>query len=376
MEYETSERDGWFLRTGSRFSWRRSVAHPSVPPGNATLVGDGVISTRDYEQNSSFTADGRTLYFTKRSLWPAYASVLCESHLVNGRWSEPTVLPFSGRDYDSDPFVTADGSRLYFASRRPVDGHEHRDRDIWYADRTAAGWSAPERLPAPVNSNADEAYPVLVKDGSLYFTSSPRDSTAQQVDTYRAQWMGDHFATPVELAGDSDRVYGRLQAFVSPDETYMVFVSWQDDDTKTASRDLQPGRSLRERTCEWRVAARPPPTRADQQRGGGTCANGVERRAHAVLHERAWLRDGASSARNDLRCARRASPREPQRTRRHLSGAHRNARTGRWNMSTVTWRIPGLVAMMAAMTGARVSPPPFLREPGDDRRRCDLHRRR
>lgn len=32
-------------------------------------------------------------------------------------------------------------------------------------------------------------------------------------------------------------------------------------------------------------------------------------------------------------------------------------------MSTVTWRIPGLVAMLAAMTGARVSPPPFLSEP-------------
>ena len=213
----------------------------ATPRGSASLVGDGVISTRDYEQNSSFTADGHTLYFTKRTLWPAYASVLCESHWVNGRWSEPTVLPFSGRDYDSDPFVTADGSRLYFASRRPVDGHEHRDRDIWYADRTATGWGAAQRVPAPVNSGADEAYPVLVKDGSLYFTSSPRDSTAQQVDTYRAQWMGDHFAPPVEIAGDSDRVYGRLQAYVSPDEAYMVFVSWHDDDTKTEAGIYSPG---------------------------------------------------------------------------------------------------------------------------------------
>lgn len=217
------------------------AAISAVPPGSASIVGDGVISTRDYEQNSSFTADGRTVYFTKRTLWPAYASVLCESHSTNGRWSEPTVLPFSGRDYDSDPFVSADGSRLYFASRRSADGHEHRDRDIWYADRSGSGWSAPQRVPAPVNSSADEAYPVIVKDGSLYFTSSPRDSTAQNVDTYRAQWMGDHFAPPVELAGDSDRVYGRLQAYVSPDESYMVFVSWHDDDTKTEAGIYSPG---------------------------------------------------------------------------------------------------------------------------------------
>jgi hypothetical protein len=218
-----------------------NVAYSSAPPPVATLVGDGVISTRDYEQNSSFTSDGRTLYFTKRTLWPAYASVLCESHLVNGQWSEPTVLPFSGHDYDSDPFVTPDGSRLYFASRRPVDGHAHHDRDIWYADRTSTGWSAPQRLPAPVNSTADEAYPIIVKDGSLYFTSSPRDSTAQQVDTYRAQWMGDHFAAPEERPGDSERVYGRLQAYVSPDEAYMVFVSWHDDDTKTQAGIYSPG---------------------------------------------------------------------------------------------------------------------------------------
>lgn len=217
------------------------LVHSATPPGKASLVGDGVISTRDYEQNSSFTADGRTLYFTKRTLWPAYASVLCEAHLVNGRWSEPTVLPFSGRDYDSDPFVTRDGSRLYFASRRAVNGHEHRDRDIWYADRTPSGWSAPQRVPAPVSSDADEAYPVVVKDGSLYFTSSPRDSTAQNTDTYRAQWTGDRFAPPVELPGDSDRVYGRLQAYVSPDETYMVFVSWHDDDTKTEAGIYSPG---------------------------------------------------------------------------------------------------------------------------------------
>jgi len=200
-----------------------------------------VISTRDYEQNSSFTADGRELFFTKRTIWPAYASVICETHLVGGRWSRPSVLPFSGDDFDGDPFITPDGNRLYFASRRSIDGRTHRDRDIWFADRSPSGWSAPQRLPAPVNSDADEAYPVLVSDGSLYFTSSPRDSTAHVVDTYRAQWLGDHFAPPVELSGDSDRVYGRLQAYVAPDESFMVYLAFRDDDTKTEAGIYSPG---------------------------------------------------------------------------------------------------------------------------------------
>jgi hypothetical protein len=96
-------------------------------------------------------------------------------------------------------------------------------------------------LPSPVNSSADEAYPVVVRDGSLYFTSSPRDSTATAVDTYRAQWLGDRFGKPAELKGDSDRVYGRLQSYVSPDESYMVFVSWHEDDTKTEAGIYSPG---------------------------------------------------------------------------------------------------------------------------------------
>ena len=80
----------------------------------------------------------------------------------------------------------------------------------------ATEWSDAKRLPSPVNSNADEAYPG--REGwKFVFHVVTRDSTAQQVDTYRAQSMGDHFAEPVELAGDGDRVYGRLQAYVSPE---------------------------------------------------------------------------------------------------------------------------------------------------------------
>lgn len=217
------------------------VRDSATAPAAAQIVGAGVVSTRDYEQNSSFSADERTIYFTKRTIWPTYASVLCESHREATGWSEPTVLPFSGEYYDSDPFLTADGKRLYFASRRPVNGRAHADRDIWFADRTRAGWSAAQRLPAPVNSSADETYPVIVKDGSLYFTSSPRDSTAPNTDTYRAQWRAGTFDAPAELKGDSDRVYGRLQAYVSPDESYMIFVSWHDDDTKTKVGIYSPG---------------------------------------------------------------------------------------------------------------------------------------
>src|SRR5262245_19635977 len=75
------------------------------PPDTPTLFGHGVISTGDMELNAAFTPDGRTLYFTKRTPKPQ-RWVIVESHLQNGRWSEPEVAPFSGQFNDFDPFIS------------------------------------------------------------------------------------------------------------------------------------------------------------------------------------------------------------------------------------------------------------------------------
>ena len=54
-----------------------------------------MVSTRDYERDGSFTSDGRTFYFSKRTIWP-YFSVICVTHFTGGRWTTPEVAPFSG----------------------------------------------------------------------------------------------------------------------------------------------------------------------------------------------------------------------------------------------------------------------------------------
>ena len=99
-------------------------------PPRAELFAPGVISTRDYERDGAFTPDGKTFYFTKRTMWP-YFSAICVSHLRNGKWSEPEVASFSGQYGDATPFVSRDGNRLYFASRRPVNGALRASTIIW-----------------------------------------------------------------------------------------------------------------------------------------------------------------------------------------------------------------------------------------------------
>jgi len=190
-----------------------------------TVFAEGVISTLDDEINVSFTPDGGTVYFTKRSMWGG-VSVICVSHLADGQWQTPEIASFSGRYRDTDPFVSPDGTQLYFASTRPVPGMVKTGTSLWVADRTAdGGWSEPRPLPAPILSPASDLYPVVVADHSLYF-SSRRPGGMGPVSVWRAQWDHDHYAAPVLVGPAINSTNGAMHAYVSPHERYMIFVSF------------------------------------------------------------------------------------------------------------------------------------------------------
>jgi hypothetical protein len=196
---------------------------PSAPAAPA-LFGDGTISTGDMELNAAFTPDGRTLYFTKRSPKPQYW-VIVVSRLRGGRWSAPEVAEFSGQYNDFDPFVSPDGATLYFSSNRPVDGRPKADFDIWAVDRTAAGWGAPRHLDAPVNTAAQEYYPTVTRDGTLYF-SSTREGGAGAGDIYRARRVDARYAEPENLGDSVNARNFDGDPYIAPDESYLLFVSY------------------------------------------------------------------------------------------------------------------------------------------------------
>ncbi|HYJ80665.1 MAG TPA: hypothetical protein VEW03_13715, partial [Longimicrobiaceae bacterium] len=124
-------------------------------------VAPGVISTGRGDGFGTFTPDGREFYHGRHTAnWSRHTIVV--SRLVDGRWSEPQVAPFSGTFSDREPFVTADGRRLFFGSNRPHP--EKTDRasyDVWMVERGEDGsWGAPQRLPAPVSTEHSGLHPV------------------------------------------------------------------------------------------------------------------------------------------------------------------------------------------------------------------------
>ncbi len=190
----------------------------------ATVFGDGVISTDDEEYRISFSPDGRTAWFARGGgFFPqTRQATIMESSLVDGEWSAPTVASFSGTYPDIDPWVSPDGTSIYFSSIRPVDGEDRADADVWRVDRVGDGWSEPVHLTA-ISSEADELGASVSADGTLWFASD-RPGGVGGWDLYSAQPTNGDFATPEPVTELNSPIW-EFNPAISADGNVLIFTS-------------------------------------------------------------------------------------------------------------------------------------------------------
>lgn len=180
----------------------------------------GKTSTGSNESDASFCKDGTVMYYTycgsenkKRN-----RCVIKTSTFDGKAWGDPEEV-IIGEDSVSDfvhPFITEDGSRLFFASNRAGG---YGDLDIWYAEGSGSTFSEPVNLnwrkddtpeeirelwgknfgDSRVNSSYKEAYPYLRNDTLLYFASTGHGSLGGY-DIFRAVLRNGVF-TEVENLG-------------------------------------------------------------------------------------------------------------------------------------------------------------------------------
>lgn len=188
-----------------------AAASAAAAPGEPRRWTPEAIASPGYESSPTFSPDGRELYFMRADkAFSSYQILLsrCEA----GRWTTPAPPPFALPPpvNDADPFITADGRRLYFVSSRPAPqrGTGSDDLDIWRVERQADGrWGPPQRLPEPVNSGASELLPREDVQGRLVFGSS-RPGGQGQGDIWRATplptggWQVENLGPPVSSAAN------------------------------------------------------------------------------------------------------------------------------------------------------------------------------
>jgi len=198
-----------------------------TPPGlEPEVFAPGVISKSGvYEYGSVWSADGRELYFGVNVGERAEIRTIRWSE---GAWTGESVV-VGHPDYTfGDPFLSPDGLRLYFISDRPLDqlGGPPKDFDIWFVERQAHSWGEPVNVGEPVNSESGEYYISFSAEGRLYFASNVNSGERRHdFDVYAAHAVASGFGTPEPLPGEVNTRAYEADAFVGPDESYVIYSS-------------------------------------------------------------------------------------------------------------------------------------------------------
>jgi len=197
-----------------------------VPGDRPVIFAAGWISTDLRQRDAAISPDGDHFFYT---LWGQGQGALIGVNRRDGVWSQPEVLPFSGVFSDIEPFFDPGGSGLYFASKRPLPGEsEAADWNIWFSEGQGGAWAEPRPL-ASVNGEGDEYYASVTRDGTIYFTAERPDALGGE-DIYRARRAGEGWA-PAENLGPAVNSPGpEFNAFVSPDESLLLFSSVREGD--------------------------------------------------------------------------------------------------------------------------------------------------
>ena len=192
-----------------------------TPPGTTPqLFAPGVVSTRALELNATFTPDGNELYFSRKI---DGRNTLMTTVRVDDVWTPPVVASFSGTFADVDPFVTRDGRRLYFSSKRPVAGTGgSKDADLWYLERENEGaWGEPVHL-GGLNTAQDDYYTSVSDDGVLYFSIFGPSGSG---DIYRAGEQDGGYGPAERVDHGISTEASEHDPFVAPDASYLIFTS-------------------------------------------------------------------------------------------------------------------------------------------------------
>lgn len=163
----------------------------------------------DYHVGStSFSADGNEVFFTITRIpkkiervknAPSTVNIeIYSSKKENNVWGEPVPFRFNNVQQWSvgDPFLSADGSTLYFVSDKSGG---NGGTDIYYSIRAQGGnWGEAVNLSA-VNTPGNERSPM--SDGSNFYFSTDGSISMGGLDIYKAKINGRGILSGIENMG-------------------------------------------------------------------------------------------------------------------------------------------------------------------------------
>ena len=229
---EAEEISKWLISQGAdeskvrTFTIRGNYMGQPLPGLKRKMFAPNFISTEEHEFGAVFNSDGTEFYYAidiKRK------PIIRYSKRIDGVWSKPkTILTHEKYGYN-DPFLSPDENRLYFISKRALDGvGELKDHDIWYVEKENDGWSEPINAGPNINSEGNEYYISFTKAGTMYFASNinaPEERKRSDQDIYYSPFINGEFQEAVRLRDSINTENYEADVFIAPDESYLIFCS-------------------------------------------------------------------------------------------------------------------------------------------------------
>ena len=198
----------------------RVASRPSDTP---QLFGPGIVSTGLSTRDFAISPNGDEILYTIQH--PKFiSSTIIRIRKQRGAWGKPEVAPFSGVFRDLEPCFSWSGDTVYFSSDRPRPQDQgKRNFDIWRVMRRSdGGWGQPENLGDTVNSALNEFYPSVARNGNLYFTAEVSSGKGSE-DIVVCKRTAAGYEKPVSLPEAINTKFDEFNAFIDPDENYIIF---------------------------------------------------------------------------------------------------------------------------------------------------------
>lgn len=131
------------------------------------------VNSEEHDGPISVCTDGKMVYFTRvtaSSSKKASTAKIYSATGENRNWGNLKPFDYNSDDYSvAHPSISEDNNTLFFAS--DMNGG-YGGKDIWFCKRNGDSWSKPVNLGPDINTSGDEMFPMIRKNGVLYFSSN------------------------------------------------------------------------------------------------------------------------------------------------------------------------------------------------------------
>lgn len=189
------------------------------PPGQTPKIfAEGIISTSgNFEFGCTFSPDGKEFYFTRRP--EGEKNRIMISRISGNCWAAPSVFDSSDYYMENEPYITPDGSKLFFGSYRIIPGSSERKYAVWYKEKAETGWGEAKFFDVTM-------YVSAAADGNIYATDI---STPQSRGIIKYKHVNGNYEKPVKLQGEF--ISRAAHPCIAPDESYIIF-DWEPESDK------------------------------------------------------------------------------------------------------------------------------------------------